>query len=160
MVMINPILWLPVFSTRAATKLQSRTWVWNKYFALLDTSTVRHHRQLWTGLQRWGAWRGGRTVLLTFVINHYTKALLYFSVLAQLLLKGQIFPEELRRKIYSTKEKLDKKKKKNTIFGDLFGEGKKNSYCLYCNYCLFWFPSYLWKYQIIKEYTLWVTVNM
>lgn len=55
-------------------------------------------------------------MLLTFVINHYTKALLYFSVLAQLLLKGQIFPEELRRKIYSTKEKLDKKKKKKTRY--------------------------------------------
>lgn len=123
MVMVNSILWLPVFSTRAATKLQSRTRVWNKYFALLDTSTVRHHRQLWTGLQRWGAWRGGRTVLLTFVINHYTKALLYFSVLAQLLLKGQIFPEDLHRKIYLSKEKLDKKKSR--YLETCLGRGKR-----------------------------------
>lgn len=63
-------------------------------------------------------------MLLTFVINHYTKALLYFSVLAQLLLKGQIFPEELRRKIYSTKEKLDKKKKTRYLETYL-GRGKR-----------------------------------
>lgn len=64
-------------------------------------------------------------MLLTFVINHYTKALLYFSVLAQLLLKDQIFPEELRRKIYSTKEKLDKKKKKHDIWRLIWGGEKE-----------------------------------
>ena len=76
MVMVSSVLCFPVFSTRATTKLQSRTWVWNKYSAVLDTSTFRHHCQLWTGLQRWGAWRGGRTVLLTFwpftILGHYS----------------------------------------------------------------------------------------
>lgn len=85
MVMMNSVLCLPVFSTRATTKLQSRTWVWNKYFAVLDTSTFRHHCQLWTGLQRWRAWRGGKTDSHLLII-HFTGALLYFH--AQVLTKG------------------------------------------------------------------------
>lgn len=59
--MVSSVLCLLVFSTRTAIKLQSRTWIWNKYFAVLDTATVRYHCQLWTGLQRWGSRRRGKT---------------------------------------------------------------------------------------------------
>lgn len=117
LVMVSSVLSLPVFSTRAAAKLQSRTWVWNKYFALLDTSTFRHHRQLWAGLQGRGAWRGGRTASHLWII-HYTEALPYPCVLTQVLLKGQMSIKDFGGKGFFIKREMWLRKTER-VFGDL-----------------------------------------
>lgn len=141
---VTSILCLPVFSTRAATKLQSRTWVWNKYFALLDTSTLRYHCQLWAGLQRWGAWRGGKTiVLLTLGIIPYVGSLLYFCVFTHIL--GQIAIEDLdgkdlllKRGTWPPPSPIQNNSNKNSrvVIWRLWGKTKQNNSCSYWNVLL------------------------
>lgn len=156
LVMVSSVLCLPVFSTRAAAKLQSRTWVWNKYFALLDTSTFRHHRQLWAGLQGRGAWRGGRTASHLWII-HYTEALPYPCVLnASSVKRSDVYKGLWWKRFLHQKRNVTEKNRKS-VWGLDNGRGEKtkDSYCPFWNYVLFRFSGYLQNYQIMKEYTPW-----
>lgn len=148
--MISSVLCLPVFSARATTKLQSWTWVRNKYITVLDTSTFRYHCQLRTGLQGWGTWRGGKVIcFLSFTALWRDSTFVYLPKFCQ---KVRCLIEHLGWKIYSSKKKLDQKKSEYWFqaFGRWSGVNDHNKTA---PVPISRFPNFIWKY--LKEYTPW-----